>query len=143
MKVPNVMEYSVANNSGNISELYGSPFPLLSSQPAHDLVNPGLGQMVNLFDVIVPMRGRALHTIEKKVELQEDTSEEKIEAKDQIGAGKLNVEIAESFQKPIVTDSIVFPKEEGEKNAKIKVRLLQTRKLKLLISLMLFKWNRN
>ena len=131
MKVPNVMEYSVANNSGNISELYGSPFPLLSSQPAHDLVNPGLGQMVNLFDVIVPMRGRALHTIEKKVELKEDTSEEKIEAKDQIGAGKLNVEIAESFQKPIVTDSIVFPKEEGEKKRKDKSAPPPNKKIKV------------
>ena len=110
------MEYSVASNSTSISHTYGVPFPHLTSQPANDLVNPGLGQIVNLFDMIVPMKGKSIHTVEKKAEKPDELKEEKIESKDQIGSGKLTSEIAESFQKPIVTDSIVFPKDE--KNSK-------------------------
>lgn len=107
------MEYSVANSLSSLSQVYEVPHPHLSSQPANDLVNPGLGQIVNLFDTIVPMRGRAIHTIEKKVDKREEPI---IEAKDQIGSGKLQPEIAESFQKPIITDSIIFPKKDVASN---------------------------
>jgi hypothetical protein len=105
------MEYSIASSISSLSQMYQVPFPHLSSQPANDLVNPGLGQMVSLFNTIVPMRGRAIHTIEKKLERLEE-SEAITDKTDQIGSGKLQPEIAESFQKPIITDSIVFPKKE-------------------------------
>ena len=103
------MEYSVASSLSSLSQIYQVPFPHLSSQPANDLVNPGLGQMVSLYNTIVPMRGRAIHSIEKKVEKSEDL-ETKLDSNDQIGSGKLQPEVAESFQKPIITDSVVFPK---------------------------------
>ena len=60
------MEYTVAKNCSSISNIYEVPFPHLSSQAANDLVNPGLGQIVNLFETIVPMRGKLTHAIEKK-----------------------------------------------------------------------------
>ena len=61
------MEFSLAQSLQGHSELANVPFPHLKSNPASDQVNPGLGQIVNLFDTIVPMRGYALHKIEKKL----------------------------------------------------------------------------
>lgn len=109
------MEYSIANSISSLSQTYHVPHPHLPSQPATDLVTPGLGQMVSLFDTIVPMRGRAIHTIEKKVDALEEVKP-MVDSKDQIGSGHLQPEIAESFQKPIITDSIVFPKKEKSPN---------------------------
>jgi len=105
------MEYSIASNFSSLSQIYQVPFPHLSSQPALEQVNPGLGQMVTLFDTIVPMKGHSIHTIEKKVEKPEEP-QLVVDTNDQIGSGRLQPEIAASFQKPIITDSIVFPEKE-------------------------------
>jgi len=128
------MEYSVASSLSSLSQIYQVPFPHLSSQPANALVNPGLGQMVSLYNTIVPMRGRAIHTIEKKVDKSDESEakNESKESKDQIGSGKLQPEIAESFQKPIITDSIVFPKTEKlSQKRKISVEPTSSKKIKI------------
>ena len=73
---------------------------------------------MNLFETIVPMRGQSLHAIEKKiedglnVELTENLSN-KDELKVQVGSGQSNLDtnVLQSFQNPIITDSIEFPKD--------------------------------
>ena len=62
-----MMEFSIARSLEGHSEQYNVPFPDLSSAPAVDQVNPGIAQIVNLFETIVPMRGQAFHGIEKKL----------------------------------------------------------------------------
>lgn len=107
------MEFSLAQSLQGHSELANVPFPHLKSDPASDQVNPGLGQIVNLFDTIVPMRGHSLHKIEKKLE-ETLTVVVAEEDKPQTGFGNSAVdpEILNSFMHPIVTDSIIFPKSE-------------------------------
>ena len=97
----------------NCSEFYHVPFPQLTSQPIFDNVTPGLGQLVNHFEVIVPLRGKEPFTVEKEVEVNPEQSS----LHDQIGTGKqeLPEPIKNSFMHPIVTDSIIFP-DEGQKN---------------------------
>ena len=106
------MEFSLARSLEGSLEIANVPFPHLSSDPAIDQVNPGIGQLVSLYDTVVPMRGHSLHAIEKKVEsaLEEQTDE----LNPQIGGGKARIEssILTSFKHPIVTDSIIFPKQE-------------------------------
>ena len=115
------MEYSLAQSLEGHSELYNTPFPHLSSQPALDQVTPGLGQIVNSYETIVPMRGRAQHVIEKNVDLPTTSTEAKDGVPIQIGSGqsKLDPEILESFKHPIITDSIIFPKQATAKKHKI------------------------
>ena len=60
------MEYSLARSLDGYSEIYNVPFPHLSADPPIDNVNPGLGQIVNLFETIVPVRGQSQHVLEKK-----------------------------------------------------------------------------
>ena len=107
------MEFSLAQSLEGYSEVKNVPFPHMKSDPAIDNVNPGLGQIVNLYDTIVPMRGHSLHSIEKKVDEQPETSSSD-ELKSQTGFGNtsLDSDILNSFQHPIVTDSIIFPKTE-------------------------------
>ena len=86
-----MMEFSIARSLEGHTEEYNVPFPNLSSAPAVDQVNPGIGQIVNLFETIVPMRGQSLHAIEKKVEERENvelaqTSSNNDELKIQIGS---------------------------------------------------------
>ena len=71
------MEFSLARSLEGSLEIANVPFPHLSSDPAIDQVNPGIGQLVSLYDTVVPMRGHSLHAIEKKVEsaLEEQTDE--------------------------------------------------------------------
>ena len=112
------MEFSIACSLEGHSEQSNVPFPHLTSSPAVDQVNPGIGQIVNLFETIVPMRGQSLHAIEKKievglnVELTENLSN-KDELKVQVGSGQSNLDtnVLQSFQNPIITDSIEFPKD--------------------------------
>ena len=106
------MEYSLAQSLDNYSEISQSCFPRLNSDPANDKVNPGLGQIINLYEVIVPIHGRSLHTIEKKVESDEIKSTVEIPVKpEQSGSGAaVEPEILKSFLHPIVTDSIDFSK---------------------------------
>ena len=106
------------------SEQYNTPFPHLSSDPAVDQVNPGIGQIVNLFETIVPMRGQSLHSIEKKVEEKNElppilTKNDELNI--QIGSGKVNLDpsVLNSFKHPIITDSIEFPKVETSKKHKL------------------------
>ena len=102
------MEFSISRSLQQFSDEYSNPFPNLSSQPMLDNVNPGLGQAVNLFETIVPLRGKALHTLEQKVASK--PKEETSELSDQIGAGenKMSPNIFNSFMHPIKTDSIVL-----------------------------------
>lgn len=106
------MEFSLSRSLEDSTEISNVPFPHLSSDPALDQVNPGIGQLVSLYETVVPMRGHSLHSIEKKVEvaLEQQTDE----LNPQIGGGKSQIEptVLNSFKHPIVTDSIVFPKDE-------------------------------
>lgn len=121
------MEFSIACSLEGHSEQYNVPFPHLSSAPAVDQVNPGIGQIINLFETIVPMRGQALHAIEKKPEETEKLAEiaqnftSNDELKVQIGSGQssLDTNVLHSFQNPIVTDSIEFPKVENMRKHKL------------------------
>ena len=120
------MEFSIACSLEGHSEQYNVPFPHLTSSPAVDQVNPGIGQIVNLFETIVPMRGQALHAIEKKTEEREDIElaqnlTNNDELKVQIGSGQSNLDanVLHSFQNPIVTDSIEFPKVENPQKHKL------------------------
>ena len=120
------MEFSIACSLEGHSEQYNVPFPHLTSSPAVDQVNPGIGQIVNLFETIVPMRGQALHAIEKKTEEREDIElaqnlTNNDELKVQIGSGQSNLDanVLHSFQNPIVTDSIEFPKVEKPQKHKL------------------------
>ena len=108
------MEYSLARSLDGYSEIYNVPFPHLSADPPIDNVNPGLGQIVNLFETIVPVRGQSQHVLEKKMEsTQEDMISNDQIATNQVGTGekKIDQEILKSFKNPIVTDSIIFPKQ--------------------------------
>jgi len=114
------MELSLARTLTGYSEFYESPFPPLTSTPLHENVTPGLGQIVNLYETIVPMRGQTLHTLEKSAEVIKDEIESDVVVKnalEQIGSGetKINPEILQSFKHPIVTDSIVFPTKKESK----------------------------
>ena len=107
------MEYSLARSLENSLEISTVPFPHLSSDPAIDQVNPGIGHLVSLYETVVPMQGHSLHAIEKKVELALEQQTDELNP--QVGGGKSNIEpsVLNSFKNPIVTDSIIFPK--GEK----------------------------
>ena len=112
------MEFSLAQSLDGYSEQLSVPFPHLKSDPATDHVNPGLGQIVNLYDTIVPLKGYPVHSIQKKVEESEilQTNDEIT----QTGGGKtsINPALMNSFLHPIVTDSIIFPKREETKSKK-------------------------
>ena len=116
------MEYSLGQSLEGHSELYNIPFPELTSQPAIDHVSPGLGQIVNMFETIVPLRGQPRHSIEKKLELPnldsttESTGSDKILVQTGSGEAQIDPEILESFKHPIVTDSIIFPKQNAKKH---------------------------
>ena len=76
------MEFSLAQSLEGLSEVANVPFPHLKSDPSEDQVSPGLGQIVNLYDTIVPVKGHSLHSIDMKVdEKGEDSS---IEVKTEI-----------------------------------------------------------
>ena len=120
------MEFSIACSLEGHSEQYNVPFPHLSSAPAVDQVNPGIGQIVNLFETIVPMRGQAIHAIEKKIEESKNIElaqnfANNDELKVKIGSGQSNLytNVLRSFQNPIITDSIEFPKVEKTKKHKL------------------------
>ena len=120
------MEFSIARSLEGHSEQYNVPFPNLSSAPAVDQVNPGIAQIVNLYETIVPMRGQAFHGIEKKVEETENVEltqnfANNDELKIQIGSGQSNLDtnVLHSFQNPIITDSIEFPKVENTRKHKL------------------------
>ena len=106
------MEYSLARSLENSLEISTVPFPHLSSDPAIDQVNPGIGHLVSLYETVVPMQGHSLHAIEKKVELALEQQTDALNP--QVGGGKSNIEpsVLNSFKNPIVTDSIIFPKDE-------------------------------
>ena len=106
------MEFSLARSLEDSTEISTVPFPHLSSDPAIDQVNPGIGQLVSLYETVVPMRGHSLHAIEKKVEIALEQQTDELNA--QIGGGKSQIEpfVLNSFKHPIVTDSIVFPKDD-------------------------------
>ena len=116
MKTP-TMEYSIAQNlNGNI-DLYDVPFPHLSSQPANDQVNPGIGQIVSLYETIVPMYAHSSYMIQKQVEPErvanlEEPPQDLIVPQIGLGESPLDPKILSSFQHPIVTDSIIFTKEK-------------------------------
>lgn len=118
------MEFSVAQSLEGHSEFANVPFPHMKSDPSTDNVNPGLGQIVNLFDTIVPVRGHSLHAIEKRVE-EVETPIAKVEdlkdhAQTGFGNSSLAPDLLNSFLHPIVTDSIVFPKVEATEEKKVK-----------------------
>ena len=134
-----MMEFSIARSLEGHTEEYNVPFPNLSSAPAIDQVNPGIGQIVNLFETIVPMRGQSLHAIEKKVEERENvelaqTSSNNDELKIQIGSGQSNLDtdVLNSFQNPIITDSIEFPKVENSRKHKLEQTSVSSKKSKLM-----------
>ena len=106
------MEFSLAQSLEGYSEVKNVPFPHIKSDPATDNVNPGLGQIVNLYDTIVPMRGHSLHSIEKKVEEQPESSSDELKPQTGLGNASLDPNVLSSFLNPIVTDSIIFPKTE-------------------------------
>ena len=119
------MEFSLAQSLEGFSEVANVPFPYLKSDPSQDHVSPGLGQIVNLYDTIVPMKGHSVHSIDMKVNEQETVTSNELktdELKSQTGFGNpsLDSNILNSFLHPIVTDSIIFPKRELEESKKKK-----------------------
>ena len=119
------MEFSLARSlEEGYSEISNVPLPRSCSDPAYDKVNPGIGQIVNLYETIVPMRGQAIHTIEKKVasafEEQQEAKNTNDDLNTQVGSGdsRSDASVLNSFRHPIITDSIVFPKfeQKGRKN---------------------------
>ena len=115
------MELSLAQSiEGNVN-VVDTPFPLIKSDPAMDQVNPGLAQIVNLFDTIVPMQGHSVHTIEKKVEEPFAPVNSDIINSQKGSGNRIDPDILNSFQHPIVTDSIIFPKSDaGSKSDGVK-----------------------
>ena len=109
------MEFSLSRSLENDTEISFDSFPRFISDPAFDRVNPGVGQIVNLFETVVPMKGRSQYAVEKKMEnAHNDDSivENVVLMTTQTGSGESQIdpEILTSFQHPIVTDSIIFPK---------------------------------
>ena len=117
------MEFSISRSLQQFGDIYTVPFPNLTSQPVYDDVNPGIGQVVNLYETIVPMKGKSLFSIETKVDLatsdviRSDTlpsvstsSKKEPDMPSQIGTGetKMDSEVLQSFLHPIKTDSIIF-----------------------------------
>lgn len=118
------MEYSVAQSIDTFSDLYNVPYPNLNGSPSIDHVCPGLGQIVNSnYEVIVPMRARPAHVVEVKggpdetlVQSTENPKNDILNT--QMGSGEtpMDTNIFESFQHPIVTDAIIFPKDVAKKH---------------------------
>lgn len=121
------------------------PFPILSNFPAVDNINPGIGQIVDMHHVFVPIVGEPIHTIKKKIDNENDI------VGDQSGAGdakdshnvteefaaknKMDARIEESFNHPkiIKTESIKLPKLKAEKRklpSEIKGASREVKKLK-------------
>ena len=117
------MEYSLSRSCQNTSEFYNVPFPHLSSEPATDNVNPGMGQIVNLYETIVPMKGQPKFVIVKKSETEgEDIT-------NQIGLGSnLDPSVQKSFQHPILTESIIFPDAKNSIDDTVTVKAESKRK---------------
>jgi len=124
------MEYSLSNLLEGYADISYEAVPHNSSSPAVDFVNPGLGQIVNLYQTFVPIHGQSIHNLEKKIETKDDIESnllEQLKVKpEQSGSGevKLDPEIEKSFLNPIVTESIVFPK--SNTNSKRKNSLTET-----------------
>ena len=108
------MEFSVSRSLQQFSDEYSVPFPNLTAQPFVDLVNPGVSQAVNLFETIVPLRGKAPHTLETQMEAAVNPEKKELSSSDQIGGGekKMEPKILNSFMHPIKTDSIIFPEQK-------------------------------
>ena len=119
------MEFSLAQSLEGFTEIANTPYPHLKSDPSQDHVSPGLGQIVNLFDTIVPLRGHSLHSIDMKIEEQAAQTSDELktdELKSQTGFGNASLDsnILNSFLHPIVTDTIIFPKAELDESKKLK-----------------------
>ena len=131
-----MMEYSIAIGLEGQSEVYSVPVPHLISAPATDHVTPGIAQIVNTFESIVPLRPGS-YVIEKQVAPEFKSIEQNSDIPNQMGLGttKINPPILESLQHPIVTDAIIFPKDVAKKR-KIESQTLsnQNKKPKLAIS---------
>ena len=119
-------------------------YPRLSSFPATDFVNPGVGQICRLYSFYVPMYSRQnLHEKQKKIELENlegsgvTESNEALElnetenetSKDPIEFNlekrkRLGEAIQESFQHPklIKTDKIIFKKPQKTQKSEAKLQ---------------------
>lgn len=113
------MEFSLAKSLESTSEIFNVPFPYLRSDPAADQVNPGIGQIVSLYETVVPMHGHSRHSIEKKLDSQ-TSADDVIPVNIQTGSGESQMDstILQSFQHPIVTDSVIFSKDETKPSLK-------------------------
>jgi len=91
------------------------PFPILSNFPFLDNVNPGIGQLVDMHHLFVPVMGKSSYNIEKKADIDNDqigTGEEnKTESVNVAEDAKMDPQIVESFSHPkrIKTEKIVLP----------------------------------
>ena len=127
------MEYSIAQSLDQNGDSFNVPFPILRSDPVSDQVNPGIAQIVSLYETIVPMPRNSLYSLEKKMDtevsvakLEKIVEHEKIvedAIMPQIGSGESQIDpnILSSFKHPIVTDSIIFAPKADKKPSKHKL----------------------
>jgi len=109
------MEYSMEMFSNGLLQctVSQSIYPHLSNFPATEDVNPGIGQMVNMYHTFVPVPGKPLHVLEKKYEDHELKS-----TIEQSGEGKVEETVDGEFElnkndaslDPKIKDSLDHPK---------------------------------
>ena len=103
------MQFSVYENIQALKgKLYEQSFPLYSSTPSRDLINPGLS--FNLYSDIVPLnQGRDTHN---KVQAKGNEILESQTVENQTGSGLSNEQLQYSFQhpRPIKTETLFIKK---------------------------------
>ena len=105
------MEFSVSKSIQNFCEESTQCYPIFSSCPANDSVNPGIAQLINLHSLITPLSHQSIESLKKKTNVESAVS-------DQIGHGNVNDQIKLSFAHPIITDEIVFPDQNQSTSSK-------------------------
>lgn len=116
------MDYSMDLFAQSLnSDIVNTPFPLLSSCPTVENVNPGIGLIVNMHHLFVPFVGKSNYVIEKKTEDLMDNDQEGTGDNDQTESllqnekdDKMDPKVVESFNHPklIKTEKLVIPKDK-------------------------------
>jgi len=103
------MQFSMSENIHALKgKLHTQSFPILSSTPGKDLINPGFAY--NLYTDIVPLNSG--HTTEHKIFAKDNEILESQTVENQTGSGLSKEQIQYSFQhpRPIKTETLILNK---------------------------------
>ena len=134
------MEYQLLKTiEPNLGLCRNPPFPQLSPYPAFDYVNPGVGQISRLFSFYVPIHTRPnLHSLEKKVSLNETVPLNEADNREGFGAGEEEVsEESKEIKRQLESDPLEFNESKKQRmgapihNAFLSPKVIKTNKIVL------------